>query len=182
MLSKIGKEGRSFLLLYKSGSDVSNCALNNYSEAMKDLEDINAFTADVSRVKDIHQVYGITSAPALLIFKDEKPVNVIKGCSDKQFFMNYFENAVYETNNSENPQKSVVVYSTPTCSWCNTLKGYLNKHHIHFREANVSRDQYAAEALVRRSGQQGVPQTEINGQIIVGFDKQKINSLLGING
>ena len=46
---------------------------------------------------------------------------------------------------------------------------------------DVSVDQKAAEEMVKKSGQQGVPQTEINGQIIVGFDKTRINSLLGIN-
>ncbi len=180
-LRKMSKEGKTFLLLYKSGSEASSCALINYKEALKDLEDINAFTADVSQVRDIHPVYSITSAPVMLIFTDRKLVNTIKGCSDKQFFMNYFQNAVFEAKKDENPQKSVVVYSTPTCSWCNTLKGYLNKHHIRYRDVDVSRDQHAAEALVRRSGQQGVPQTEIEGRFVVGFDKQKINTLLGIN-
>jgi len=84
--------------------------------------------------------------------------------------------------NGDSPQKNVTVYSTPTCTWCNTLKGYLRKNHIRFRDVDVSRDQRMAEELVRKSGQQGVPQTEIDGQIIVGFDKQRINTLLGING
>jgi glutaredoxin len=46
---------------------------------------------------------------------------------------------------------------------------------------DVSVDQKAAEEMVRKSGQQGVPQTDINGEIIVGFDKTRINTLLGIN-
>jgi len=57
----------------------------------------------------------------------------------------------------------------------------LQENGIQYREVNVAADQKAAEAMVRKSGQQGVPQTEINGQIIVGFDKTRINSLLGIN-
>jgi len=46
---------------------------------------------------------------------------------------------------------------------------------------DVSADQKSAEVMLKRSGQQGVPQTEINGEIIVGFDKVRINRLLGIN-
>jgi glutaredoxin len=46
---------------------------------------------------------------------------------------------------------------------------------------DVSKDQKAAEEMVRRSGQQGVPQTDINGEMIVGFDRNRINTLLGIN-
>ncbi|MBA4410258.1 MAG: NrdH-redoxin [Odoribacter sp.] len=74
----------------------------------------------------------------------------------------------------------VTVYSTPTCSWCNTLKSWLKQNNISFRDVDVSRDEKAAQDLVRRSGQQGVPQTEINGQIVVGFDQQRLKQLLEI--
>ena len=76
----------------------------------------------------------------------------------------------------------IKVYSTPTCSWCNVLKTHLRKNGIRFTDIDVSRDPKAAEDLVRKTGQQGVPQTDINGQVIVGFDKDKINRLLEIEG
>ncbi len=75
----------------------------------------------------------------------------------------------------------MVVYSTPTCSWCTTLKRYLDENRIRYREIDVSKDQVATEGKVKKSGQQGVPQTEIDGQVIVGFDKEKINMLLQIH-
>jgi glutaredoxin len=62
------------------------------------------------------------------------------------------------------------------------LKTYLRKHRIRFTDIDVSADPQAAEDLVRRTGQQGVPQTDIDGEIIVGFDKARINTLLGIQG
>ena len=77
--------------------------------------------------------------------------------------------------------KNVTVYTTPTCSWCTTVKRYLNENGIHYREIDVAADQKAAEEMVKKSGQQGVPQTDINGQVVVGYDKTKINMLLGIN-
>jgi glutaredoxin-like YruB-family protein len=80
----------------------------------------------------------------------------------------------------EKPAKNVTVFTTPTCSWCTTLKRHLDAHQIRYREVDVSKDQKAAEAMVRRSGQQGVPQTDINGQMIVGFDRERINRLLDI--
>ena len=80
----------------------------------------------------------------------------------------------------ETKQKRVTLYSTPSCSWCNVLKNHLKASNIRFTEVDVSQNQEAAEQMVRRSGQRGVPQTDIDGQIIVGFDKNKINSLLGI--
>jgi glutaredoxin-like YruB-family protein len=72
------------------------------------------------------------------------------------------------------------VYSSPLCSWCNTLKSYLRKNRIRFTDIDISRDKRAADELVKRSGQMSTPQTDINGEIIVGFDKNKINKLLEI--
>ncbi len=66
----IGKEKRSFLLIYKQGSEQSDKAYKNLTAAAGDVSDIGIFTADVNRVRDIHQVYSITSAPSLLEFKN----------------------------------------------------------------------------------------------------------------
>lgn len=74
----------------------------------------------------------------------------------------------------------VVVFTTPTCSWCNRLKAYLRERQIGFREVDVSRDRAAARDLVRRTGQMGVPVIEIDGRPVVGFDKPRIDALLGL--
>jgi len=72
----------------------------------------------------------------------------------------------------------VVVYTTPTCPHCNTLKNYLKERKVQFRDIDVPRDQQIAQDMVKRSGQQGVPQIDINGRLIVGFNKPKIDELL----
>lgn len=74
----------------------------------------------------------------------------------------------------------VLVFTTPTCSWCTRLKTYLREQKVAFREIDVSRDQRAAQDLVRRTGQMGVPVIEIDGRPIVGFDKPRIDRLLGL--
>ncbi len=79
-------------------------------------------------------------------------------------------------------QAKVVVFSTPACSWCRTLKQYLKKQNIRFKDIDVSRDQAAAKDMLRRTGQQGVPVTLINNRAIVGFNKSEINRLLNIKG
>ena len=66
---KIGSEKRSFLLIYKQGSDQSDKAYKNMAEAAGEVSDIGIFTADVNRVRDIHQAYSITSAHSLVEFK-----------------------------------------------------------------------------------------------------------------
>ena len=83
--------------------------------------------------------------------------------------------------NPQRPQPRVIVFSTPTCSFCNTAKKYFREKGVRFRDVDVSRDQAAARDMVRRSGQSGVPVIDIGGKIIVGFDRPKINKLLGIN-
>lgn len=77
-------------------------------------------------------------------------------------------------------QPKVLVFSTPTCSFCNLAKKYFREKGVKYTDIDVSRDQAAARDMVRRSGQMGVPVIDIGGKIIVGFDKPKINSLLGI--
>lgn len=75
----------------------------------------------------------------------------------------------------------VILFTTPTCSYCRTAKEYLRQKGIPFRDVDVSRDQAAARDMLRRSGQQGVPVLDIGGKIIVGFDRPKIDRLLGLN-
>ncbi len=78
------------------------------------------------------------------------------------------------------PQPRVIVFSTPTCSFCNMAKKYFLERGIKFKDVDVSRDPVAARDMVRRSGQQGVPVIDIGGKIVVGFDRPKIDRYLGI--
>jgi len=74
----------------------------------------------------------------------------------------------------------VKVYSTPTCPYCHMVKDYLKQNQIAFEDVDVSADQAAAQEMVSRSGQMGVPVVDIDGNMIVGFDKPKISKALGI--
>lgn len=79
---------------------------------------------------------------------------------------------------SKNQQ--VKVFSAPVCPYCETLKKFLKEQDINFEEVDVSQDKEARKEMVEKSGQMGVPVAEINGQIVVGFNKQKIKKLLKI--
>jgi glutaredoxin-like YruB-family protein len=74
----------------------------------------------------------------------------------------------------------VVVFTTPTCSWCRRTKTYLRERQVTFREVDVSRDPAAARDLQRRTGQTGVPVIDIDGRTVVGFDRPTIDRLLGL--
>lgn len=72
----------------------------------------------------------------------------------------------------------VVVYSTQTCSWCFKLKDWLKEHKIKFEDVDVSHNREKAEEMVRKSGQMGVPVAEIDGEIIIGFNEEKLRKIL----
>lgn len=74
----------------------------------------------------------------------------------------------------------VKVYSTPTCPYCVTLKEYLKEHDIEFEDIDVAQDNKARDDMIKKSGQMGVPVVDIDGEIIIGFNKEIIKSLLNI--
>jgi glutaredoxin-like YruB-family protein len=74
----------------------------------------------------------------------------------------------------------VTVYSTPTCPYCKMAKAYLTENKVEFTDVDVAADDKAAEDMIQKSGQMGVPVLDINGKIIVGFDKDAIKEALGL--
>ncbi|MED3573093.1 glutaredoxin family protein [Cytobacillus praedii] len=72
----------------------------------------------------------------------------------------------------------ITVYTTNTCPYCVMMKNFLKDQGLPFKEVNVQMDQIAADRLVAATGQLGVPQTEINGQWVLGFDPEKVMGLV----
>ncbi|MCX8052777.1 MAG: glutathione S-transferase N-terminal domain-containing protein [Armatimonadetes bacterium] len=75
--------------------------------------------------------------------------------------------------------KTVSVYTTPTCPYCTQVKEYLKSKNVQFSEYNVVTDLEARNEMVRKSGQLGVPVIEVDGQIVIGFNRNKLDELLG---
>lgn len=75
---------------------------------------------------------------------------------------------------------NIKIYSTPTCSFCHAEKEFLKEHGIEFQDLDVFSDVKAREEMMAKTGQLGVPVTDIDGKIIVGFDRAKISQLLGL--
>ena len=179
--SGISGSEKSFLLLYKGGTQQSECALNRIT-GLKHGEEYSMFAADVNKVLDIHNQLHVETAPSLVVFNQGRVVNIIKGCQTESAYGSIISGREIGSVSTDGTKKArqVTVFTTPSCSWCTTLKTYLKENQVSYREVNVASDTAQAEAMVRKSGQQGVPQTEINGQMIVGFDKARINQLLEI--
>ncbi len=74
----------------------------------------------------------------------------------------------------------VKIYSTPTCPYCRMVKQFLQEHNISYIDLNVADDKAAAQEMIRKSGQMGVPVIDIDGQIIVGFDRVKVARILNL--
>lgn len=76
----------------------------------------------------------------------------------------------------------VDIYTSPTCGYCHQAKRFLNERGIRYFEYDVSRDQDAAERMINLTGQMGVPVVVIDGQVVLGFDRNRIESLLAVAG
>lgn len=75
----------------------------------------------------------------------------------------------------------VKVFSTTTCPWCTKAKTYLKEHKIEYEDFDVAKDVDARNEMMQKSGQMGVPVLDIDGEIVIGFDQEKINQLLKIS-
>lgn len=74
----------------------------------------------------------------------------------------------------------VTIYSTPTCPYCKMAKAYCAENNVAFNDVDVSVDDKAAQEMIEKSGQMGVPVIDIDGKIIIGFDKEAIKEALGL--
>jgi glutaredoxin 3 len=77
--------------------------------------------------------------------------------------------------------KSVTIYSTPTCHFCELAKGFFKEHNVAYTEYDVQNDAAKRKEMVEKSDQLGVPVIDIGGEIIVGFDEPRIAELLGVH-
>ena len=76
--------------------------------------------------------------------------------------------------------KKIVIYSTEFCPWCRKAKEFFKEHKIKYKEFDVGKDDKKAKEMMEKSGQKGVPVIEIDGEIMVGFDEEKLREFLKI--
>ncbi|NCO11338.1 NrdH-redoxin [Candidatus Pacearchaeota archaeon CG_4_9_14_0_2_um_filter_39_13] len=74
----------------------------------------------------------------------------------------------------------IIIYGTDSCPWCHKAREFMKEHKVKFTDKNVGEDQKAAQEMIKKSGQQGVPVIDVDGEIIVGFDEDRLKSLLNI--
>lgn len=78
-------------------------------------------------------------------------------------------------------QSNVKIYTTPTCPYCAMTKAFLRENGVEFEEINVADDRAAAMEMMEKSGQMSVPVLDINGEIIVGFNREAVKKALKLS-
>ena len=76
--------------------------------------------------------------------------------------------------------KNITIYSTPTCHFCQMTKDFLKEHGIGYTDYDVAHDLEKRQEMIQKSGQMGVPVIFIGDQMVIGFDKERIASLVGV--
>ena len=76
--------------------------------------------------------------------------------------------------------KKVVIYSTPTCVYCQMTKEFLKSNNIPYEDKNVAEDEAARNEMIEKSGQMGVPVIFVGDEMIIGFDEARLRELLGL--
>jgi len=74
--------------------------------------------------------------------------------------------------------EKVKVYSTPSCPFCIKAKEFLKANKVEYEDLNVAEDNKARDEMIEKSEQMSVPVIEINGEIVIGFDEEKLRKLL----
>ncbi|MBS3054249.1 MAG: glutathione S-transferase N-terminal domain-containing protein [Candidatus Aenigmarchaeota archaeon] len=74
----------------------------------------------------------------------------------------------------------VLIYTTPACHFCKEAKAFFDQNGVQYREINVREDAAAMDAMIKKSGQRGVPVIDVDGEIIVGFDRPALVEALDI--
>lgn len=74
----------------------------------------------------------------------------------------------------------IKVYSTPWCPFCSKAKEFLKVHGFDFEDVNIQENVAAANEMIAKTGQEGVPVIEIDGKVIIGFNEPALREALGI--
>lgn len=184
-LQEAQKNNSEFLILFffADFSSSAKRALGEIENFSKDNKEMPVYGIDVKKVKGVHKQFGVNNIPTVVAVRKGEIIQKIEGVESSQFYTRIFS-AAHPSRHKKNEKIAshrIIVYTTPTCPACRSVKTYLRTKNINFREVDVSHDSNAAEILLRRSGQMAVPQIDIDGHLIVGFDSVKINKLLSIN-
>ena len=181
-LGQVREKHKDFLILafFANFSSIAKRALAELENFSRENKEVPVYVIDVEKVKGVHKEFKVENIPTVLALQGGKVSQRIEGVESARFFARVFCGADSSPYKSDKRGVShrVVVYSGPGCPACGAAKAYLRRRGVNFRTVDIARDQRAAEKLVRRSGRMAVPQIDIDGHLVVGFDQAKIDRFL----
>jgi glutaredoxin-like YruB-family protein len=182
-LSEVQETYKELLVLLFHGdfSPASKRALAELEQFSSEDTHIPIYALDVEKVKGAHKQFAVKSVPTVVALRSGEVTHRLEGVESAQFYARLFSGArasAYTTTDKGAPSHRVIVYSGPGCPACGAAKAYLRRQGVSFRDIDISRDQHAAQSVAKRSGQMAVPQIDIDGHLIVGFDKAQIDRML----
>lgn len=166
---------------FSAASRKARPELESYAERHPDKP---VFAVDVGELKELPSRFGVEEVPTVLLFNGGRVLQALVGAQDTDYYEDALTQSYAAATFRAKPGVAhrVTVYTTDTCPWCVRVKTYLRQNKVSFSEINVSRDMQAAKRMSAKSGQHGVPQLDIDGHMVVGFDRSRINALLGLTG
>ena len=182
-LEEVQAKHKEFLIIlfYGSFSSASKRALAELERFSMEDRKAPVYGIDVEKVKGVHKQFRVERVPTVVALRRGNVTQRLEGVESAGFYARILSGArpsQYKAGKGSAPRR-VVVYSGPGCPACGSAKAYLRRQGISFREVDIARDQNAAQSLVKRSGQMAVPQIDIDGHLIVGFDREKIDRIIG---
>jgi len=134
---------------------------------------------NVQQTRDIHPLLAVNQVPTVVTIKNGQLIKKVVGLQNEGTYRKLLADAPHQrADGTEAPPLRITVYTTRTCPHCTTVKNHLKRKGVPYREVDVSSNASAAADLQRRTGQTGVPQTDINGTFVLGADIAKINRLI----
>ena len=168
------------VLFYTESSQKSLKSLQALKNLNAKNEDAVIYTVDAKSVTDIHPGYGISSVPTVIVFRNGEAAEIITGVQTEGFYSRLLQKFEVSNANGNGQPHRVTVYTTQTCPYCDSVKRYLSSKNVSYSEIDVSADEAAAQELVQMTGHQGVPQTEIDGKFVIGYDTNELDRLLNL--
>ncbi|MBN2525676.1 MAG: glutaredoxin [Deltaproteobacteria bacterium] len=136
---------------------------------------------NISETREIHPLLAVNQVPTVVTIRNGALIKKVVGLQNEGTYRKLLGHAPrLREDGTEAAPLRVTVYTTRTCPHCTTVKNHLKRKGVPFKEVDVSRDAQAASKLQRRTGQTGVPQTDINGTFVLGANIPQINKLIGI--
>lgn len=137
---------------------------------------VSFVTLDLDANPSFTSYYRIAGLPTVIFFKDGAMKGLYMGVKTIAEFRQIVTDLIEGKKKTGTP--AVKVFSTPTCPYCHMVKDYLKQRDVAFEDIDVSKDRDAAMQMVQKSGQMGVPQLWINGEVVVGYDTARIDELI----